>query len=163
MGMSERAQVYIENEPDLLYDDSSLYVTAQTAVRTEKAASERRTGKEARTMTCRDAQRLVTPYINGSITDQELEEFLKHIDSCPDCREELEIYFTVDVGIRQLDEGTGTYNIKGALETALALSRQRLRSLHLLKITRYAVNTLCFWSVLVVLIIQMRIWGQAGF
>ena len=37
--MSERAQVYIENEPDLLYDDSSLYVTAQMAVRTEKAAS----------------------------------------------------------------------------------------------------------------------------
>lgn len=34
-----------------------------------------------------------------------------------------EIYFTVDVGIRQLDEGTGTYNIKGALETALEISR----------------------------------------
>ena len=111
-------------------------------------------------MTCREAQRLVTPYINGSITDQELEEFLKHIDSCPDCREELEIYFTVDVGIRQLDEGTGTYNIKGALENALALSRQRIHSLHLLKAARYAVNTLCFWSVLAVLIIQVRIWSQ---
>lgn len=69
-------------------------------------------------MTCEEAERLVMPYINGSITDQELEGFLKHIDHCPECREELEIYFTVDVGIRQLDEGSGTYNIKGALETA---------------------------------------------
>ena len=31
-------------------------------------------------MTCREAERLVMPYINGSITDDELEEFLKHID-----------------------------------------------------------------------------------
>ncbi|MBS5282420.1 MAG: zf-HC2 domain-containing protein [Clostridiales bacterium] len=110
-------------------------------------------------MTCTEAERLVMPYINGSITDEELEGFLEHIDGCEDCREELEIYFTVDVGIRQLDEGTGTYNIKGALETALELSRQRIHTLHLLRTARYAVNTLCFWSVLVVLILQLRMWS----
>ena len=80
-------------------------------------------------VTCREAERLVMPYINGSITDEELKEFLKHIETCEECREELEIYFTVDVGIRQLDQETGTYNIKGALETALELSRQRVHTL----------------------------------
>lgn len=119
---------------------------------------ERISGQEVRTVTCREAERLVMPYINGSITDEELREFLKHIEGCEDCREELEIYFTVDVGIRQLDQGTGTYNIKGALETALELSRQRIHTLDLLETARYAVNTLCFWSVLVVLALQIRIW-----
>ncbi len=114
-------------------------------------------------MTCREAEHLVMPYISGEITDQELEAFLKHIDTCENCREELEIYFTVDVGIRQLDEGTGTYNIKGALETALELSRQKIHTLFLLQTARYAVNTLCFWALLVVLILQLRIWGQNGF
>ena len=42
-------------------------------------------------MTCREAERLVMPYINGELTDAELAEFLKHIDTCEDCREELEI------------------------------------------------------------------------
>lgn len=114
-------------------------------------------------MTCREAERLVMPYINGSITDEELEEFLKHIEGCGECREELEIYFTVDVGIRQLDEGTGTYNIKGALETALELSRQRIHTFMLLKTARYAVNTLCFWALLMILVLQFRMWGQSGF
>ena len=114
-------------------------------------------------MTCREAERLVMPYINGSITDGELKAFVEHIDICPDCREELEIYFTVDVGIRQLDEGTGSYNIKGALETALELSRQRIHTLKLLQNAIYAVNTLCFWSVFVILIVQIRIWSQTGF
>lgn len=114
-------------------------------------------------MTCREAEHLVMPYINGSITDEELKGFLEHIEHCENCREELEIYFTVDVGIRQLDEGTGTYNIKGALETALELSRQRVHTLNLLQTARYAVNTLCFWALLVVLVLQFRMWGQSGF
>lgn len=114
-------------------------------------------------MNCREAQRLVMPYINGELTDEELKEFISHIDSCENCREELEIYFMVDVGIRQLDEEAGTYNIKGALESALELSRQHIRSLDLLKTARYAANTLCFWAVLVVLILQLRIWAQSGF
>lgn len=119
--------------------------------------------EEVGLMTCREAERLVMPYISGEITDQELEAFLKHIDTCENCREELEIYYTVDVGIRQLDEGTGTYNIKGAMETALELSRQKIHTLFLLQTARYAVNTLCFWALLVVLILQLRIWGQNGF
>ncbi len=113
-------------------------------------------------MTCREAERMVMPYINGELTDAELEDFLEHIDGCRECREELEIYFTVDVGIRQLDEGTGTYNIKGALETALELSKQHIHTLHLIRDARYAVNTLCFWAVAVVLILWLRIWSQGG-
>ena len=69
-----------------------------------------------------------------------------------------ESYFTVDVGIRQLDQETGTYNIKGALETALELSRQRVHTLGILETARYAVNTLCFWAVLVVLVLQFGMW-----
>ena len=75
-------------------------------------------------MTCKEAESLVMPYIKNELTDEELFEFLEHIEHCPECREELEIYFTVDVGIRQLDSETGNYNIKGALETAIEQSRE---------------------------------------
>ena len=114
-------------------------------------------------MNCQETQRLVMPYIQDELTPEELEGFLEHVEACPDCREELEIYFTVDVGIRQLDEGTGTYNIKGALETALELSRQRVHTLMILQIARYAVNTLCFWALFMILVLQFRMWGQSGF
>ena len=54
-------------------------------------------------MTCQEAERLVMPYIQGDLEDDQLEEFLEHIENCENCQEELEIYFTVDYGIRQLD------------------------------------------------------------
>ena len=53
-------------------------------------------------MTCREAERLVTPYIQDKLSGDELEAFLEHLEHCRNCQEELEIYFMVDVGLKQL-------------------------------------------------------------
>ena len=113
-------------------------------------------------MTCKEAESLVMPYIKNELTDEELFEFLEHIEHCPECREELEIYFTVDVGIRRLDSETGNYNIKGALETAIEQSRERLEAVRLVKIVRYAVSTLSVMALIITVLLQCRIWLQSG-
>ena len=113
-------------------------------------------------MTCKEAESLVMPYIKNELTDEELFEFLEHIEHCPECREELEIYFTVDVGIRQLDSETGNYNIKGALETEIEQSRERLEAVRLVKIVRYAVSTLSVMALIITVLLQCRIWLQSG-
>ena len=113
-------------------------------------------------MNCKEAEALVMPYIRNQLTDEELEGFLEHIDECANCREELEIYYTVDVGIRQLDMDTGTYNIKGAMEEDIITSKQRLYTLRVFDICRYAFDTLMVICVLVILVLQMRIWWQTG-
>ena len=113
-------------------------------------------------MTCKEAESLVMPYIKNELTDEELFEFLEHIEHCPECREELEIYFTVDVGIRQLDSETGNYNIKGALETAIEQSREILEAVRLVKIVRYAVSTLSVMALIITVLLQCRIWLQSG-
>ena len=113
-------------------------------------------------MTCKEAESLVMPYIKNELTDEELFEFLEHIEHCPECREELEIYFTVDVGIRQLDSETGNYNIKGALETAIEQSWERLEAVRLVKIVRYAVSTLSVMALIITVLLQCRIWLQSG-
>ena len=113
-------------------------------------------------MTCKEAESLVMPYIKNELTDEELFEFLEHIEHCPECREELEIYFTVDVGIRQLDSETGNYNIKGVLETAIEQSRERLEAVRLVKIVRYAVSTLSVMALIITVLLQCRIWLQSG-
>ncbi|ADL04462.1 anti-sigma factor family protein [Lacrimispora saccharolytica] len=113
-------------------------------------------------MTCKEAERLVMPYIKDELTDEELGEFLTHMESCTECREELEIYFTVDVGIRQLDSETGNYNIKGTLEAAIEQSRQRLQLVRCIKIARYAVSTVSIMALVITILLQCRIWIQWG-
>lgn len=113
-------------------------------------------------MTCREAEGLVMPYINDRISDEDLEEFLAHIKHCTSCKEELEIYFTVDVGIRQLDSGIGTFNIKGELEQTLVSSAIRVKNSKIRLIVRYGVSTLSIMSLIVMILLQWRIWWQQG-
>lgn len=70
---------------------------------------------------CREIEKMVMPYINHQLDEVQLEQFLKHIKSCSSCREELEIYYTVSLGLRQLDSGSGVYDIAGSLEESMRM------------------------------------------
>ena len=59
------------------------------------------------------------------LNDKDLEDFLEHVDSCEECYEELEIYYTVHYTIARLDEDEAdqVYNVKKALQNRLEESR----------------------------------------
>ena len=59
-------------------------------------------------MDCLTAQTKITSYVEGKLSDEELKEFLLHVEKCPGCKEELEIYYTLMEATRQLDEGVLT-------------------------------------------------------
>ena len=61
-------------------------------------------------MNCLKAQTCITAYIDGTLSKDEVEDFLLHVKSCKNCREELEIYYTLIEATRQLDEGVLTTN-----------------------------------------------------
>ncbi|MCM1157630.1 MAG: hypothetical protein NC300_02970 [Bacteroidales bacterium] len=54
-------------------------------------------------MTCLEAQSKIIAYIDYSLEKEEKLDFLKHVRNCNDCREELNIYYTMIEGMRQLD------------------------------------------------------------
>ena len=61
-------------------------------------------------MDCLKAQTRITAYVDGELSGSELKEFLLHVKWCNNCREELEIYYTLIEATRQLDEGQLTTN-----------------------------------------------------
>jgi hypothetical protein len=55
-------------------------------------------------MTCNEAQSLITPFINDELDILTLEEFMNHINHCGECKEDLEVYYTLLTGMKQLDD-----------------------------------------------------------
>lgn len=55
-------------------------------------------------MNCLEAQSKIVAFIEDKLEDGEILEFVRHIRSCENCAEELEIYYTLLVGMKQLDE-----------------------------------------------------------
>ena len=56
-------------------------------------------------MNCQNAQSMVLNFINNKLDKEETKEFIEHIRDCKDCWEELEIYYVMLIGLKQLDEG----------------------------------------------------------
>ena len=54
-------------------------------------------------MTCLEAQSKIIAYIDHHLEKSEKNDFLTHIQCCEDCREELNIYYTMIEGMHQRD------------------------------------------------------------
>ena len=59
---------------------------------------------EVHSMTCLEAQALITPFINDKLDVVTLEKFIQHIENCKECKEELEVYFAILTATKQLDD-----------------------------------------------------------
>ena len=104
--------------------------------------------KQKKKLTCKEATKMVIPYIDGQLSDKDLRRFVDHIKECPDCREELETYYIVYKGLMQLDEKEELpMNIIEALNEDMAVSEQHLRNMSLFyvlsEVTKWLVNISC--------------------
>ena len=50
-----------------------------------------------------EAQSYIMPFIEGKVPENRQADFVMHMKNCPICHEELEVYYTLLSGMRQLD------------------------------------------------------------
>ncbi|MCR5558025.1 MAG: zf-HC2 domain-containing protein [Butyrivibrio sp.] len=101
-------------------------------------------------MTCKDADRMIPLFLDDELDNQGLSDFLNHIDSCPDCKEELTIQFLVKVGMQRLEDGNN-FNLKNELDGILAKARKRL------KIRRYVAFTSFMMELMVLALLVVTV------
>lgn len=78
-------------------------------------------------MECSVAEGMVSRYINRTLSPEELEKFLDHVESCPSCREELETYFIVHKVTRQLEgDSSAVLDFKKLLAEDIRTSRHHI-------------------------------------
>lgn len=80
-------------------------------------------------MTCSKAQSLITPFIHDDLDIRELEEFIAHVHSCKECREELEVYYALLTAMKQLDEDKNLSD-DFSLELSEKLDREQEKIVH---------------------------------
>lgn len=106
-------------------------------------------------MTCLEAQSKIMAFIEDKLPDDELREFIKHVKTCENCSEELEIYYTLIVGMRQLDENKNlSTNFKQELNDKMDDALTRMTA-----VKRIATSTIVL--VLVAIVIGL-VWVYSG-
>ena len=57
-------------------------------------------------MVCEEARKLNKDFIEGSLESKKLAEYIKHIESCRNCYEELDITYIVTLGLDGIENDT---------------------------------------------------------
>ncbi len=88
-------------------------------------------------MECKEIQKLFIPFIDDKLSVSDLAVFLHHMDTCRECREEYDIYYTVIMGMRYLDERQNISEFKLDSEQKLHYAADYLFKYRVLLIEKY--------------------------
>ena len=100
-------------------------------------------------MECKEIQKLFIPFIDDKLSVSDLAAFLDHMDTCNECREEYDIYYTVIMGMRYLDERQNISEFKLDSEQKLHSAADYLLKYRILLLEKYILlAVLCIGVIL---------------
>ena len=111
-------------------------------------------------MKCLEFQQQISDFLENRLTINQTRRFMEHADSCPECMEELELRYMIQVGILEQnrdDDGQG-YDFRYQLNRILERTRKALRRRYVCQIIKYSVSTVTFWAVIGLTLVQLRVW-----
>ena len=108
-------------------------------------------------MTCKEARKFIIPFIKDELSMEDTREFLEHVKNCKACMDELEIYYIVEK-FDKSDEENIDYNLTESLKGNIREAYQRIFIIFMFKVFIYAVDTLMIFGVIVMTLMQLRIW-----
>ncbi|MDO4620921.1 MAG: zf-HC2 domain-containing protein [Lachnospiraceae bacterium] len=93
---------------------------------------------------CRNAQKMIAPFLDDELDDHDCASFLNHVRSCPRCMEELETFFMITYALEYLDdESNRSFDIKELLRERLYRSDRKL--------SRHQLFSFFLWMLIIAL------------
>lgn len=102
-------------------------------------------------MKCKDVQRMIPAFLSGELENRELKPFLLHMESCPECMEELTIQYLVMTGASLLEEGK-SFDLREELNGLMLSAWSRVHRRNILTWFSYILEILAIIIVIFILV-----------
>ena len=104
-------------------------------------------------MDCQSAEGMINQYMNHELSIRELEGFIRHMEECPECYEELESRFIVHKAVEQLSEEAETeLDFRKLLEEDLKNAKHHIFAAKVRKIIAAAGSALVILGALAMIL-----------
>ena len=107
-------------------------------------------------MNCKETEKMVPAFLQDDLNSKELEQFIEHIDGCPECTEELSIQFLVSEGLERLEAGSN-FNLQHALAERLGNAKHEIKVQQWLRCTLFSLEVAVVIAILAALVIFFRL------
>lgn len=103
-------------------------------------------------MECKEVQKNIPMFLNGELAGKEAERFLKHIEGCNECKEELSIQYLVREGTARL-EGGGSFDLSKDLDVLISNSYLAIRKSRRAALIVYSLEFIAMVAVIFILVL----------
>ena len=107
-------------------------------------------------MNCKDAEKKIPYFLQDELDGSKLEEFVEHVETCPECKEELSIQFLVAEGLERLEEGNN-FNLQRELVTKLEDAEHRISVHRTLWYVLVCLETAVASAIIIALCVVFRL------
>ncbi len=107
-------------------------------------------------MNCKETEKMIPLFLQDALEGKKLEQFVEHIEKCPECKEELSIQFLVAEGMERLEEGNN-FNLQNALTKKLDSAHSRIKVHRGLQHTLICLETAVAVVILIAILIVFKL------
>ena len=103
-------------------------------------------------MKCKEAEKLIFLFLEDELEDEDLREFMDHVEKCEECKEELTIQFLVLEGVARLETGN-VFDLQKELKIRLSDADHGIRSRENMRWVLYALEGLVAVAVITLILL----------
>lgn len=107
-------------------------------------------------MDCKETEKKIPSFLCDELDGSRLEEFIDHVESCPECKEELSIQFLVTEGLERLEKGNN-FNLQEELYMKLEGAEHRINVHRMLWYTLLCMETAVVAAIIIALCVVFRL------
>lgn len=107
-------------------------------------------------MNCKEFTRLMPIWLKEDLRGRKANQFLDHMNTCEECREELHIQYLVIEGTARL-ETASSFNLDEELAMKVARYKLRLKREHIINVAIYWLEAIALVAVIFILILVFYI------
>ena len=97
-------------------------------------------------MNCLEARKYIYDFVQGNWEEDRIEDFIRHIETCPDCKEELRVTHMIYHCLRSLD-GKEDLPVERSYKKMEEEAGRFLRMGHFFTLARLVSESLVFWAL----------------
>ena len=107
-------------------------------------------------MNCKETEKEIPSFLLDELDGNMLEEFIDHVESCPECKEELSIQFLVAEGLERLEKGNN-FNLQEELFMKLEGAERRINIHRILWYSLICMETAVAAAIIIALCVVFRL------
>ena len=103
-------------------------------------------------MNCEEVHQHFEAFIDDELSVNDTDEFIRHVQQCSDCYDDLEVYYMVLAATGELSESEmESYDLRNLLPDRISESRKYVRRHHLLRFLMAAAITVFLIAVVYII------------